>query len=166
MQTQGQQLLSDMAYKQYEISAYSVKDKQCHHNLNYWQFGDYLGIGAGAHGKLTNIETNQINRFSRHRIPESYMQKVGSGDVTVEEKLLQHDDIVLEFMMNVFRLSDGFSSSLFPERTGLAVEEIQPLLNTAIERGFVQQEDEEIKPTGLGINYLNELLEIFMTDAD
>ena len=166
MQTQGQQFLSDMAYKQYEISAYSMKNKQCGHNLNYWQFGDYLGIGAGAHGKLTNIEANQISRFARHRIPESYMQKAGSGDVIVEEKLLADDDIVLEFMMNVFRLNDGFSSSLFAQRTGLAAEELQSLLKMAIERGFVEMEDDEIKPSELGRNYLNELLEIFMPEAE
>jgi putative oxygen-independent coproporphyrinogen III oxidase len=166
MQTKGQQFLSDMAYKQYEISAYSLKDKQCDHNLNYWQFGDYLGIGAGAHGKLTNIETNQIIRFARHRIPESYMQKAGSGDVIVEEKLLADDDIVLEFMMNIFRLNDGFSSSLFAQRTGLAAEELQSLLKMAIERGFVEMEDDEIKPSELGRNYLNELLEIFIPDTE
>ncbi|MBT7951926.1 MAG: oxygen-independent coproporphyrinogen III oxidase-like protein [Gammaproteobacteria bacterium] len=166
MQTEGQQLLSDMAYKQYEISAYSLKDKQCRHNLNYWQFGDYLGIGAGAHGKLTNIETNKISRFVRHRIPESYMQKAGSGDVIVEEKLLADDDIVLEFMMNIFRLKDGFSSSLFAQRTGLAVEELQSLLKIAIERGFVEMENDEIKPSELGRNYLNELLEIFLPDTE
>jgi putative oxygen-independent coproporphyrinogen III oxidase len=166
MQTKGQQFLSDMAYKQYEISAYSLKEKQCGHNLNYWQFGDYLGIGAGAHGKLTNIETNQIIRFARHRIPESYMQKAGSGDVIVEEKLLADDDIVLEFMMNIFRLNDGFSSSLFAQRTGLAAEELQSLLKMAIERGFVEMEDDEIKPSELGRNYLNELLEIFIPDTE
>ena len=166
MQTQGQQLLSDMAYKQYEISAYSMKDKQCGHNLNYWQFGDYLGIGAGAHGKLTNIETNQISRFARHRIPESYMQNAGSSDVIVEKKILADDDIILEFMMNAFRLNDGFSSSLFAQRTGIAVEELQHLLVTAIERGLVNIDGEKIKPTELGKNYLNDLLEIFMPDSD
>jgi putative oxygen-independent coproporphyrinogen III oxidase len=166
MQRQGQKFLADNHYRQYEISAYARKDKQCLHNMNYWQFGDYLGIGAGAHGKLSNIENNEITRFARHRIPAAYMQKAGSAKVVVDEKLLKKEDIVLEFMMNIFRLESGFSSTLFSERSGISYAEIQPLLDKAVARDFIILDQHGVKPTDLGKNYLNDLLEIFMSDAD
>jgi len=166
MQRQGQKFLADNLYGQYEISAYARKDKQCLHNMNYWQFGDYLGIGAGAHGKLSNIEENEITRFARHRMPTAYMEKAGSAKVVVEQKLLNKEDIVLEFMMNIFRLETGFSSTLFCERSGLSYAEIQPFLDNAVARGFIVRDQNRVKPTDLGKNYLNDLLEIFMSDAN
>ncbi len=166
MQTEGQKLLADKGYGQYEISAYALADKHCRHNMNYWQFGDYIGIGAGAHGKISNLDKNEIVRFKRHRIPDTYMQKAGSTAAIADEKCLQEEDIILEFMMNVFRLSDGFHSSLFPERTGLSLDKTQSLLNIASAQGFIRQESNEIRPTGKGKNYLNELLQIFVPDSE
>jgi putative oxygen-independent coproporphyrinogen III oxidase len=162
MQTQGQGLLADKDYGQYEISAYAMPGRQCQHNLNYWQFGDYLGIGAGAHGKLSDKDLNQIRRFARHRLPDRYMQKAGSSEAIVEERELQQDDIILEFMMNAFRLREGFSHSLFSTHTGLSIEEIRPLLDRVGAHDFILQDKEHIKATKKGRDYLNELLQIFM----
>jgi len=162
MQKQGQGILADRGFDQYEISAYARTGRQCRHNLNYWQFGDYLGIGAGAHGKLTDAGSNQIRRFARHRLPEAYMQKAGGKDVIVEEKVLSQGDIVLEFMLNALRLCKGFSPSLFAMNTGISMEYIQPLLDTAAVRGFILYESNIIKATETGKNYLNDLLQIFM----
>ncbi len=162
MQKRGQDLLADKGYEQYEISAYAKSNRQCGHNLNYWQFGDYLGIGAGAHGKLTDLKENLIRRFARHRIPDAYMQKAGSNQAVADEKIVLKDDIILEFMMNALRLRDGFSTSLFSTRTSLPISYIQPLLDIAQARELVMCEKDHIKPTEKGLSYLNELLEIFM----
>ncbi|MFT7460151.1 MAG: putative oxygen-independent coproporphyrinogen III oxidase [Planctomycetota bacterium] len=162
MQRQGQAILAQQGFAQYEISAYAKPDMQCKHNLNYWQFGDYLGIGAGAHGKITDIKEHRINRFIRHRIPETYMQKAGDGDAIVEQKTVGKEDVILEFMMNVLRLNEGFSESLFSVQTGLEMQDIQAQLNIAIDRGFIIQKGKTIKPTKTGLNYLNDVLAIFM----
>ncbi len=162
MQNNGQGLLADKGYEQYEISAYARLNRQCGHNLNYWQFGDYLGIGAGAHGKITDTEKNQIRRFERHRIPDAYMLKAGDKQVIVAEKVVPPEDIVLEFMMNALRLRQGFSTYLFASRTGLSMSNIQARLDIAVTNGLVLYENECIKPTAAGYSYLNDLLEVFM----
>ncbi len=162
MQMQGLDFLNDEGFDQYEISACARTDRQCHHNLNYWRFGDYLGIGAGAHSKLTDAGNNQIRRFVRHRLPEAYMQKAGGREVIVEERPLAREDVILEFMMNALRLREGFSSSLFSAHTGLEIEDIRPLLDIAGTRGFILLQGDVIKATEIGKNHLNELLQIFM----
>jgi oxygen-independent coproporphyrinogen-3 oxidase len=153
-------MLASKGFAQYEISAYAKSEKQCKHNLNYWQFGDYLGLGAGAHGKIT--DGKQIRRFARHRLPSAYMEKAGSIDVIVDDKTPGDEDIILEFMMNVLRLNAGFSASLFSAHTGLRIQDLKPKLDIAIKRGFIMQESDCIKPTEVGLNYLNDLLEIFV----
>jgi putative oxygen-independent coproporphyrinogen III oxidase len=162
MQKQGQSVLVENGFVQYEISAYARPGHQCQHNLSYWHYGDYLGLGAGAHGKLTQNENYRINRFTRHRLPEAYMQKAGGQTVIVEEKTIEQRERVLEFMMNVFRLNAGFSPSLFCRQTGLQLSDFQDLLDIAIERDFITQKKDLIKPSRIGLNYLNELLQIFM----
>src|SRR5690606_2076686 len=104
MQERGQQLLARHGYQQYEISAYAKTNHQCLHNLNYWQFGDYLGIGAGAHGKLTDVAAGTVTRKARHRIPDRFMELAGSDAVIGDRKILDRDDLKLEFMMNALRL--------------------------------------------------------------
>ena len=120
------------------------------------------GIGAGAHGKLTDLQENLVRRFARHRIPDAYMQKAGSNQAVADEKIILKDDIILEFMMNALRLRDGFSTFLFSTRTSLPISYIQPLLAIALARELVLCDKDHIKPTEKGLSYLNELLEIFM----
>ena len=133
--------------------------------MNYWQFGDYLGLGAGAHGKITDCEKGTIQRFSRHRIPESYMQKSGRPDVIVSDKQLSEEDILLEFMMNAMRLNEGAPVELFKLHTGLTIDAAEEKLKQAQERDLLEFNTIHIKPTELGRRYLNDLLQIFMEDA-
>ena len=162
MQQQGQQLLAQHNYKQYEVSAYATNRHQCLHNSNYWQFGDYLGLGAGAHGKLTDVANGQIQRFTRHRIPERYIELAGSGDVISNSRILTRDEIPLEFMMNALRLNDGFHPSLFLDTTGLPISCIQQPLELAEQKGLLDWNIDRIKPTAQGQRYLNDLLQFFM----
>jgi len=164
MQQEGQQLLEEKGFLQYEISAYAQHQHQCMHNLNYWQFGDYLGIGAGAHGKITDVTKGTITRYARHRIPESYLQKSGSENVITETRHLTRDDIVLEFMMNALRLNEGVYPCLFNERTGLPLTAAQDQLHQAEARNFIEWNIETLKPTDSGRRYLNELLQLFLID--
>ena len=116
LQLEGIQKLRESGYQRYEISAYS-QSKPCAHNLNYWRFGDYLGIGAGAHGKLTLIDKHKIVRTRKHRLPKHYMKKSMDGSCCVEIRELSVGDTIFEFLLNTLRLTDGFAKDLF-NRTG------------------------------------------------
>lgn len=166
MQTQGDRLLHQRGYSQYEISAYALDGRRCTHNLNYWEFGDYLGIGAGAHGKITNPDTGSITRYARHRLPLQYMEKAGRYDVIVQEKKLTGADIILEFMMNTMRLTDGVPICLFRERTGLPPSAARHGLQEAEQRGLITRDTDKLGATELGRRYLNELLQLFMAEDD
>ena len=140
-------------YPRYEISAYG--DKPCIHNLNYWQFGDYLGIGAGAHGKLTNIPHQSIQRSLKPKAPKQYIrypygryQRVG--------------DAGFEFMLNALRLTHGFDKSLFQQRTGKSLAIFEHALNHAQDLGLLTVTDEYIRPTAHGLNFHNDLLALFL----
>ncbi|MFT5425544.1 MAG: putative oxygen-independent coproporphyrinogen III oxidase [Gammaproteobacteria bacterium] len=164
MQEQGQAYLSDNGFNQYEISAYARNgdSHQCQHNRNYWQFGDYLGIGAGAHGKLTHVAEGKIERYARHRIPQSYVEKISQSSAVTETRSLTRDELPLEFMMNVLRLNDGFHPSLFSEHTGLLLNAIKKPLEIAEEKALIEWVLNKIKPTETGHRYLNDLLQLFM----
>jgi len=162
MQEQGQLYLKENNYKQYEISAYAKDKHQALHNLNYWQFGDYLGIGAGAHGKITNVAETKIERFTRHKIPKRYVELAGTDAAITETRVLTRAALPLEFMMNALRLIEGIPGSLFLERTGLPINIIEKELSLAEERNLVEWKINELKPSLKGQRYLNELLEIFV----
>ena len=162
IQEQGQIFLQDNNFRQYEISAYARDNRVSIHNINYWQFGDYLGIGAGAHSKITNIVHGQIERFTRHKIPKRYIELAGYGDVITEKKVLTSDEIPLEFMMNALRLTDGVPISFFSERTVLPIKNIEKELRLAKKKGLLDWQKTELKPSFEGQRYLNELLQIFM----
>ncbi len=162
IQEQGQQCLAAAGYEAYAISTYARQDKdKCAHNINYWRFGDYLGLGAGAHSKISEAQ-GAIRREARHRLPQAYMNKAGSGAVIVDERQLAEHDIVFEFMLNALRLTQGFTTSLFAQRTGMNISSIEPQLAHAEERGLLQREGARIRPTRTGSNYLNDLLQPFM----
>ena len=165
MQEAGAALLAEHGYEDYEISAWSRPRQQCLHNLNYWQFGDYLGIGAGAHGKLTDVSAGTVYRYARHRLPERYMQLAGTEAAVVERRQLKPADLVLEFMMNALRLKAGVPPTLFLQRTGLPINIIQTELQRAEEEGLLEWDINILRPTATGQRYLNDLLQYFMIDS-
>ena len=154
----GAALLSQKGFRQYEVSAYSERPSE--HNINYWKFGDYIGIGAGAHGKITDVESQQIFRTLKPKSPKDYLSKMQSG-VTISTKK-EVGNVAFEFMLNSLRLKDGFSSSLFESRTGLLVESLSSELERAEHLGLLDNKNNWIKPTTKGFNFLNELQEIFL----
>ena len=156
--------LKNANFEHYETSAYAKKGSQCHHNLNYWNFGDYLGIGAGAHSKITSGDS--IIRYSCHKSPKYYLSEVDKNNFIKEEHELTNNDRVFEYMMNALRLNNGFEISNFEYRTNLPINEIKEELLIAREKQLISQIDGRIKPTILGQNFLNELLQIFLRSQD
>ncbi len=154
MEEEGRALLEEAGFCPYEVSAHALPGFACRHNVNYWQFGDYIGIGAGAHGKVTTPEG--VFRTQKAHRPSAYMAGPKASRVRVEEGALP-----LEFMMNALRLTRGFPKALFEERTSLPLEVIQAPLEAAKARGLVEEEGEVIRPTALGRRYLNDLLGLF-----
>ena len=165
MQDEGQRLLADRGYAQYEISAYARDGRECAHNLNYWQFGDYLGIGAGAHSKLTDFTAGKVVRTARHRLPERYLELAGTDAAITERKELDQDDLKLEFMMNALRLKNGVPPALFLQRTGLPISQVQKELLAAASKEWIEWNINTLKPTEIGRRYLNDLLQLFMPAA-
>lgn len=154
----GQQLLEDAGFKGYEISAWARPGQACRHNLNYWEFGDYLALGAGAHGKITDLRQQAVIRYWKTRQPEAYLGRIGSR--TAGRQPIAPEDMPLEFMMNVLRLADGVAESRYPERTGLTLEAVAGILNTLRSEGLMDQK--RLAPTAQGRRYLNALLEHFV----
>jgi len=161
IQQQGATKLKQAGFEQYEISAWSKSGEQCLHNLNYWQFGDYLGIGAGAHGKITDLATKTINRTRRKKQPHHWLQ--AEVDTLAQNTPITRQDLTLEFMMNALRLNTGVPAHLFSERTGLPLYKITASLNQARELGLITNQTNMIQATDKGQNYLNDLLNIFMS---
>ncbi len=158
-QNAGQSLLASSGYQQYEISAYARQEFQCQHNLNYWKFGDYLGIGAGAHSKISHFEIEAvIERFSKPRLPKQYMSESGGY---IQRRTLSKRDTIMEFMMNALRLNQGFSIEEFESITGLGFSELDQTVDVAMDKDLLQQLEDQIKPTEKGSLFLNDLLEIF-----
>jgi len=161
IQERGQSFLADNDYPQYEISAYS-RDHACRHNLNYWQFGDYLGIGAGAHAKLTSHGLDRIMRRQRCRHPHDYMHMASSKQVISQQRLLDTGDRVIEFMMNALRLNAGVPVTDFQTRTGLSADVIRTPVENAKELQLLLDVDDRIQASARGHQYLNDLLTQFM----
>ena len=164
-QVNGQTLLAEHGFAQYETSAYAKAGRQCRHNINYWKFGDYLGIGAGAHGKVTDASQQTVTRYAKTKHPSTYIEKIQQPERLIVNQRLDQDDLVLEFMMNALRLTDGFSSTDFENNTGLTFEIMHKPLQLAKEKGLLRLDEANetmVAPTALGQRYLNELLQIFM----
>jgi putative oxygen-independent coproporphyrinogen III oxidase len=164
MQERCQARLAEAGYAQYEVSAYARPDKQCAHNLNYWHFGDYLGIGAGAHGKLTSGSEQSILRRWKVKHPTEYLLKAGSaaaigGDETIEPLRRPFD-----YMLNALRLVDGFSLASFEARTGLSRASIANELAVAAQRGWIESVPDRIVPTELGRRFTNDVIALFLPD--
>jgi len=164
MQVQCQALLAAAGYAQYEVSAYARPGRQCRHNLNYWRFGDYLGVGAGAHGKLTDEACHGIERTWKVKHPNQYLQWAGSARSAAGSQALTPRDAAFEFMLNALRLVDGFEVSLFQAHTGLESTVLEEGLMAARDKGLMHWDECYIRPTPQGRRYLNDLLEIFLPE--
>jgi oxygen-independent coproporphyrinogen-3 oxidase len=154
--------LAAAGYANYETSAFARSDRQCRHNLNYWYFGDYLGIGAGAHSKLTLHD--RVLRQMRWKHPKAYLDNMRSGQPVQEENQVAAASLPFEFLMNALRLTDGFHPSLFEARTAQPLSVILPQLRAAEAEGLLALGPERIAPTEKGRRFLNVLLERFLAD--
>jgi putative oxygen-independent coproporphyrinogen III oxidase len=144
----------------YEVSAYARRAHRCRHNLNYWQYGDYLGIGAGAHSKLTF--PHRIVRQVRFREPRLYMDKARAGSALTQDNEVTRDDLPFEFMLNALRLRDGFALAQFTERTGLPLTAIEQALGEAQRKGLIERDRVRVRPTERGFDFLSNLQELFL----
>ncbi|MFL9880626.1 radical SAM family heme chaperone HemW [Herbaspirillum rhizosphaerae] len=162
MQDMITELTTAAGYQHYEVSAYAKPKHQARHNLNYWQFGDYLGIGAGAHSKLSF--PHRIVRQMRHKHPQTYLEKMRTGNAIQEEGEISRDALGFEFMLNALRLQDGFPANLFAERTGMGINNIDAALNEAEKKGLLYRDHMNIRPTELGRRFLNDLQEMFLVE--
>lgn len=164
IQDKGVKLLKEAGYHQYEISAYAKEGFQCQHNLNYWQYGDYLGIGCGAHGKITNQQTNNIVRTVKVKHPKGYLDN--DRDFLHQTTEVPNDERAFEFMMNQLRLHRAFSASEFQTSTGLCIDSILPKLEIAQQKKLLEKKEQPNESywqvTTTGKRYLNDLLEIFL----
>jgi putative oxygen-independent coproporphyrinogen III oxidase len=152
--------LAQAGYEHYETSAFARPGAQSRHNLTYWTFGDYLGIGAGAHGKLSTPEG--IVREMRHKHPQRYLEAAATGRFVQDTRTVARDELPFEFMMNALRLTGGVPADRFEERTGLALALIAPQLEQARRLGLLDADARVLRPTQRGQRFLNELLEIFL----
>ncbi len=146
--------------QRYEVSAYARDGHRCRHNLNYWQFGDYLGIGAGAHSKLSFA--HRIGRPVRVRDPRLYMERALAGDAVASADEVSRKELPFEFMLNALRLREGFELQRFMERTGLPLSSIEPALDRAVEKGLVERDAGRVRPTGRGFDFLSDLQALFL----
>ncbi|MGJ8692152.1 MAG: radical SAM family heme chaperone HemW [Thalassotalea sp.] len=161
IQEQGQAILAAAGYQQYEISAYSKTNKQSQHNLNYWQFGDYLGIGCGAHGKFTDINKGQIYRTVKTKHPKGYLETERAA--LDQLNTVSEEELPFEFMMNQLRLQQGFTLAHFEQTTGLNAQVVLPDLQKAKAKGLMLESVEGWQVSKLGHRYLNDLLAIFLS---
>lgn len=161
MQDMIAELTAANGYQHYEVSAYAKAGRRARHNLNYWEFGDYLGIGAGAHSKLSF--PHRILRQARYKQPKAYMEQVALGAPLQEEREIGREEMGFEFMLNTLRLCEGFEPRLFMERTGMALNAIERQLNAAEAKGLLYRDHQIIRPTELGQRFLNDLQEMFLT---
>jgi putative oxygen-independent coproporphyrinogen III oxidase len=152
--------LASAGYDRYEISAFAKPKMQCQHNLNYWKFGDYIGIGAGAHGKIS--APHSIARTVKAKQPEHYMQACEAGDATIERREITRKDAGFEFMLNALRLTEGVETVQFSERSGFPISLVTKALAQAEAKGLLAPDPTRIKPSPLGLRYLNDLQEMFL----
>lgn len=155
----GKQFIAASGFAQYEISAYARPGFECAHNLNYWLFGDYLAIGAGAHGKITDLQTGTITRYNKTRLPKDYL--AADKPFTAQQTIVATDDLPFEFFMNAFRLSQPIPKALFEQRTGLALDVLREPIAAALNKGLITESPTHWQTTPQGQLFLNELLQLF-----
>ena len=160
MQFEIESVAHEHGYKQYEVSAFAKLGRQCSHNMNYWEFGDYLGVGAGAHSKITT--SNSVTRLVKHKQPKRYMEAVAIGDSVSSDKIVTSESLPFEFFMNALRLNDGVPRSLFEKRTALPIDIVESQLVALERRGLMNVSEGFIRTTPLGMRFLNEVLQEFL----
>ncbi len=166
MQGECQRLLAAAGFGQYEVSAYARPGRQCRHNLNYWRFGDYVGIGAGAHGKTTDAITGEVARTERVKQPGRYIVASRSDERVSATRVVAGSDLAFEFFLNALRLNEGIEPALFEERTGLAFATVAGVIEAACERGLLEWSPGfRWAPTARGRLFLNDLQAMFLGDA-
>lgn len=158
IQDAGEALLADAGYAQYEVSAYSRPGQQCRHNLNYWQFGDYLAIGAGAHGKITHAD-GRIRRYAKTRAPQDYLV---AKRFTTSDRLLDEQDRISEFMLFALRLNAGFEWTLFEQRTGIARNRVAGPMAQLVEEGLLVERGDRVSASALGRRFLDTVVGRFL----
>ena len=170
MQERVEETLASAGYERYEVSAYAQPGAQCAHNLNYWQFGDYLGIGAGAHGKLSFFDgeekISRVLRTIKPSHPRHYMEAARSAaeSLTAESRTVEREEFAFEFMLNALRLKRGVPRTFFPERTGVPLAEIATMAQNAVTRGLLEPDDKVFCTTPLGWRFLNDAMMCFLAD--
>jgi oxygen-independent coproporphyrinogen-3 oxidase len=162
MQERCQQMLADAGYAQYEVSAYAQPGRQCAHNLNYWRFGDYLGIGAGAHGKLTLGAEQSIMRRWKHKHPAAYLATAGGAGAIGGDEIIEPARRPFEYMLNALRLVEGFPLAQFEARTGLPRAAIATAMAQARDRDWLQVDGDHVRPTALGRRFGNDVIALFL----
>jgi oxygen-independent coproporphyrinogen-3 oxidase len=163
MQERIEELLDSNEYQHYETSAFAQPGHQCRHNRNYWTFGDYLGIGAGAHSKISFPD--RIVRQMRYKQPREYLQKMARGEPCQTGHEVGAEALPFEFMMNALRLADGVERAMFAERTGLPITSVAAPLKRAVDLGLLVDSHQRLQPTLKGQRFLNDLLSLFIDDA-
>jgi len=159
IQTQCQSVLAEQGYDQYEISAYSKPGRRCLHNVNYWQFGDYIGIGAGAHGKITSDRHGfELRRRWKHRQPQQYIEQSMAGDAISGEQKIEKKELIFEFLLNALRLREGASLAIFEQRSGLSLEQLEQAIKN-IDPALLSLDNGQIAASEKGFLFLNEILQ-------
>lgn len=161
IQEAGQALLAEHGYLQYEVSAYARAGRECRHNRNYWEFGDYLAIGAGAHGKITRPDG--VLRYAKTRLPRDYLAAFEHGNYSATSSLIAAQDLVFEFMLNALRLREGVPAEFFQQRTGLSLNSISDVLTDLRTRELLVPDISRLQCTPAGFNYLNQVLKEFLS---
>ena len=156
--------LANAGFARYEISAYAQKGEQCRHNINYWKFGDYLGIGAGAHAKISDFNNESITRYSKHRHPKNYLSATSNASYISSKKEVQEKERIFEFLLFALRLIDGFSLTTFENHTGVTANSLLNCLSPYIKQDliFYDENSNFIKPSNKGLEYQNQILEQFI----
>lgn len=172
IQDEGQLMLAQAGYDQYEISAYAKNNQRARHNMNYWEFGDYLGIGAGAHSKITQPEYSKIFRMWKTRLPKHYLDAATSNRICTnlaghqnvfgaDSDVLSRASLPLDFLMNALRLNAGVPTHYLAERTGLSMKALEPRWSEFTEKGLLEIADNHLRPTLMGRRFLNRVLEAY-----
>ena len=164
MQEACQRHLAQAGYAQYEVSAYARNGLRSRHNLNYWGYGDYLGIGAGAHGKLSDVARDRIVRTAKYKLPRGYLEHAARGDGFGSSQQVAREDLPFEFMMNALRVNEGTTPETFSARTGLDASAIESTLHDARARGWLEADAARIVPTELGRRFLNDVMGAFLVE--
>jgi putative oxygen-independent coproporphyrinogen III oxidase len=164
MQEHCQALLEANGFAQYEVSAFARAGRRAEHNLNYWEFGDYLGIGAGAHAKLTDADSGAVRRRAKQRTPRAYLEHAASPRGIVNDALVEARDLPFEYMMNALRLIDGVPRAVFAQRTGLPLATLAPPLAIACAKGWIEDDANVLRTTPDGQRFLNDVIALFLPD--